>query len=92
MKRLIRPFIAAAILPVAAWAQTATTTDDFVKKVALSDMLEIQSSQFALSRTPDADTKPFAGKMVKDHTQTSVELKGLIDSGKVKAELPSSMD
>jgi putative membrane protein len=90
MKRLIRLLIAAAVVPAAAWPQTAT--DDFVKKVALSDMLEIQSSKLALSRTPDADTKPFAEKMVKDHTQTSVELKGLIDSGKVKAELPSSMD
>jgi predicted outer membrane protein len=37
----------------------------------------------AASRNPDADTKPFAEKMVKDHQQTSMELKGLVDGGKV---------
>src|SRR5262245_21054756 len=92
MKRLVQFLIALAFLPVAAWAQTAVTTDDFVKKVALSDMLEIQSSQLALSRSPDADTNPFAEKMVKDHTQTSVELKSLIDNGRVKAQLPTALD
>jgi hypothetical protein len=33
-------------------------------------MTEIHSSQLVLSRSPDADTKPFAEKMVKDHQQT----------------------
>jgi putative membrane protein len=73
-------------------AQQDATTTEFVSKVALSDMLEIQSSQLALSRNPDADTKPFAERMVKDHQQTSAELKGLIDQGKVKAQLPSALD
>ena len=45
---------------------STTTTADFVKTVAMSDMLEIQSSQLALGRSPDADTKPFAEKMVKE--------------------------
>ena len=58
--------IALAFLPTAAWAQAPTTTADFVKTVAMSDMLEIQSSQLALGRSPDADTKPFAEKMVKE--------------------------
>jgi predicted outer membrane protein len=71
---------------VAASAQTrAPSTEEFVKKVAISDMMEIQSSELALSRQPDADTKPFAEKMVKDHQQTSKDLKGLVESGKVKA-------
>ena len=30
--------------------------------------------------------------MVKDHTQTSVELESLVDSGKVKAQLPTALD
>jgi putative membrane protein len=91
MKRLSRLAIVFALLPAAAWAQTPTTAD-FVEKVAMSDMLEIQSSQLALSRSPDADTKPFAEKMLKDHNQTSVELKSLVESGKVKAKLPTAMD
>jgi len=74
-------------------AQTrAPSTEEFVKKVAISDMMEIQSSQLALSRQPDADTKPFAERMVKDHEETSRELKSLVNSGKVKGPLPTSLD
>jgi putative membrane protein len=72
-------------------AQTRVATQDFVTKVAISDMMEIQSSELALARQPDADTKPFAEKMVKDHQRTSRELKALVDSGKVKASLPSAL-
>ena len=74
------------------FAQVRASTEEFVKKVAISDMMEVQSSQLALSRSPDTDTKPFAEKMVKDHQQTSAELKGLVDTGKVKATIPSALD
>ena len=75
-------------------AQTmkAPTSEDFVKTVAISDMFEIQASQVALSKQPDADTKPFAEKMIVDHQQTSKELKSLVDSGKVKVALPTALD
>ena len=68
------------------------STQDFVNKVAISDMFEIQSSQLALSKQADADTKPFAEKMVQDHQKTSNELKALVDGGKVKAKLPTALD
>jgi putative membrane protein len=70
----------------------AQTAQDFAIKVAISDMFEIQSSQLALSKQPDADTKPFAEKMVQDHQKTSNELKALVDGGKVKATLPTALD
>jgi putative membrane protein len=74
-------------------AQTRVpSTEDFVKKVAISDMMEIQSSQLALSREPDVDTKPFAERMVKDHEETSRQLKNLVNSGKVSGPLPTSLD
>lgn len=76
----------------AAPAQTRVSAQDFVTKVAISDMMEIQSSQLGLARQPDADTKPFAEQMVKDHQQTSKELKALVESGKVKVALPSALD
>jgi putative membrane protein len=72
--------------------QSAPSAEDFVNKVAISDMFEIQSSQLALSKQPDKDTKPFAQKMVTDHQKTSKELKSLVDGGKVKAMLPSALD
>ena len=73
-------------------AAQAQSAQDFVNKVAISDMFEIQSSQLALSKQPDKDTKPFAQKMVTDHQKTSKELKSLVDGGKVKVALPSALD
>jgi putative membrane protein len=52
------------------------TTPDFVKEVAISDMFEIDSSKLAVDRA-DTSTKAFAEQMVKDHTKTSTELKGM---------------
>jgi putative membrane protein len=69
----------------------APKTEDFVKEVAISDMFEIESSKLAQQKG-EAGEKTFAGQMVTDHTKTSTELKGLVTSGKVKAELPSALD
>jgi putative membrane protein len=81
------------LLASVALAQTgASSAQDFVTKVAISDMFEIQSSQLALSKQADADTKPFAEKMVQDHQKTSTELKALVEGGKVKATLPTTLD
>jgi putative membrane protein len=73
-------------------AAQAQSAQDFVNKVAISDMFEIQSSRLALATQPDKDTKPFAEKMIRDHQKTSNELKSLVKGGKVKVELPTSLD
>jgi putative membrane protein len=69
----------------------APTTADFVKEAAISDMFEIQSNTMAQDKG-NAGEKSFATTMVTDHTKTSTELKGLVSSGKVKAELPAALD
>src|ERR1700761_7720094 len=69
----------------------APTTADFVKEVAVSDMFEIQSSQLAQTKG-NAPEKAFAEQMVTDHTKTSTELKAMVSSGKVKADLPTALD
>ena len=69
----------------------APTTPDFVKEVATSDMFEIESSKLA-EQKGNTQEKSFAQQMVTDHTKTSTELKELVNSGKVKAELPSAID
>jgi putative membrane protein len=69
----------------------APTTADFVKEVAISDMFEIQSSKLAQDKG-NAPEKSFASQMVTDHTKTSTELKGLVSSGKVKADVPVALD
>jgi putative membrane protein len=67
------------------------TTADFVKEAATSDMFEIQSSQLAQERGNAAE-KTFAATMIKDHQKTSDDLKSMISSGDVKAELPMGLD
>src|SRR4051794_3512204 len=91
MKRFLAGASVTILLTEYAMAQSALSTAEFVQKVALSDMLEIQSSQL-IAPNADADTKPFAEKMIKDHTKTSTELKGLVQGGKVKAEIPTKLD
>ena len=67
------------------------STQDFVTKAAIGDMFEIESSKLAQERA-DAASKSFAARMIKDHTETSDELKALVSSGKVKASLPGALD
>lgn len=83
---------AAVALAAASAAAQAPPAQDFVNKVAISDMFEVQTSQIALAKQPDSDTKPFAEKMVTDHQKTSSELKALVQGGKVKAKLPTALD
>lgn len=67
------------------------STPDFVKQVAISDMFEIESNKLGQEKG-NAEQKAFAAQMVADHTKTSTELKGLVSSGKVQAELPTALD
>jgi putative membrane protein len=72
--------------------QAAMSTQDFVNKAAISDMFEIQSSQLAQQKDKQKLDKKFAKHMIKDHTKTTKQLKTMVESGKVKAELPTALD
>jgi putative membrane protein len=65
----------------------APTTADFVSEAAMSDMFEIQASQLAQQKDPNA--ADFAAQMVTDHEKTSTDLKGLVQSANV--QLPTDM-
>jgi putative membrane protein len=67
------------------------TTADFVKEAATSDMLEISAAKIA-EQKGNADEKKFAAQMITDHTRTSSDLKGLVSSGEVKADIPAQLD
>lgn len=69
----------------------APETSNFVTKAAESDMTEIAAAKIALQKG-DAEEKQFAVQMVRDHSQTSEELKGLVSSGGVEASLPAALD
>jgi putative membrane protein len=93
----VTALLAGACLMFAAHAHAQSpsnslSTNDFVNKVADSDMFEIQSSEIAIQKRSDRDTRPFASRMIKDHTKTSKQLKSLVSSGKVKADVPTAID
>lgn len=66
-------------------------TQDFVTEAAISDMFEIQSSKLAQEKK-DTKVNDFANKMIADHTTSSEAIKNLVQSGKVKADIPGSLD
>lgn len=58
-------------------AAPSAATRDFVEKVAISDMFEIQSNKLALDKSNDDAIQKFAQTMIDDHTKTSNELKAM---------------
>jgi putative membrane protein len=103
MKRVLI-LIACFLIAGPAWAQSvgektgvnsmlgiSPSTPDFVKQVAISDMFEIESNRFGQEKGTAAQ-KVFAAQMIADHIKTSTELKALVSSGKVQAELPTAVD
>jgi putative membrane protein len=76
---------------VNAMVGASPSTADFVKEAATSDMFEIESSKLAQEKT-SGPSKDFAGRMIADHSKTSAEMKEMVSSGAVKAELPAALD
>lgn len=66
-------------------------TQDFITEAAISDMFEIQSSKLAQEKK-DTKADEFAKKMIADHTTSSDAIKSMVQSGKVKANVPTALD
>jgi putative membrane protein len=67
------------------------TTQDFVTEAANSDLMEIAAAKIAQDKG-NADEKKFAAQMTTDHTKTTDDIKAMVQSGDVKAEIPASLD
>jgi len=67
------------------------TTADFIKEAANSDMFEIAVAKLALDKG-NAEEKKFAEQMMADHGKTSSDLRALVSSGAVKADIPTALD
>jgi putative membrane protein len=67
------------------------TTQDFVTEAANSDMMEIASAKLAQEKGNAAEKK-FAEQMTTDHTKTTNDIKAMVQSGDVKAQIPASLD
>jgi putative membrane protein len=81
----------AFVLPVHAQTAANQPTKQFVKKAAIGDMFEVQSSQMALEKSNNNDIKKFARMIVDDHTKASNELKSLVHKMR-GMQVPTSLD
>ena len=70
----------------------APSTPDFVEKVAMSDMYEVQAGKLAADKGQSEAIKTFAQQMVDAHTKTTEELTGIVKSKNLKVDLPTSLD
>lgn len=70
---------------------SAPSTADFVKNAAISGMFEIQSSELALRKKVSAD-RQFAERMIKDHKKAAAELKRLVRTDHIDAQIPTALD
>ena len=60
--------LTAPALAVGPAAAQQLSAQDFTKKVAISDMFEIQSGQLAADKAQNEDVKSFGQEMVDAHT------------------------
>jgi putative membrane protein len=71
-------------------AQVDDGVKNFVEKVALSDMYEIEASKIALERSKVQPVKDYAQMMIDAHTATTAELTPLASAASVAS--PSALD
>lgn len=69
-------------LPEANANNTATdqASIDFIQKLALSDMYEVEASKIALAKSSSPSIKAYAQSMITAHTATSAALKQIAES------------
>ncbi len=73
-------------------AQASTSVNpmsdrQFVRRAAISNMFEIQSSQLAESKSNNGDVKDFASQMIDDHQQAADDLQSAAGDVKVPSDL-----
>jgi putative membrane protein len=73
-------------------AELTSDTRDYVQKAAMGDMFEIESSRLALTRSPNAEVKQFAQRMIDEHTKASDDMKARLARAGLIVELPTTLD
>jgi putative membrane protein len=89
-----RPFLTALALlvPLVLVACGAPSTPDFVQQAAMGDMYEVEAGKIAADRGKSDAVKQFGQHMAEAHTQTTAELKGVVQAEKINVELPGTLD
>jgi putative membrane protein len=84
--------LAAPLATIGAASAQQMSAEEFVQKVAISDMFEVQSGRLAANQAEDEDVKSFGGKMSDDHKQTTDDLLELVQEQNINVELPKALD
>ena len=86
-------FMTAAVMMLGIPAAMATDTDDFVKKAAIANQYEIETSKVALQRSASTDVKAFAQMIIDDHTKAGADFAAAAKTGGIAdAAIPTSLD
>jgi putative membrane protein len=54
------------------------SSQDFISKAAVSDLYEIRAAKIAQRRSHNPDIGRFAARMIRDHSQSSMELRDIV--------------
>jgi putative membrane protein len=85
-------FLAIALL-VSGSVQAAPSAETFVKKAAVANLFEIQSSQLALQKSHNEQVKKFAQMMIDDHTKAGEQLKSTLSAANIDSStVPTTLD
>jgi putative membrane protein len=85
-------FLAVALV-VSGSAQAAPSAETFVKKAAVANLFEIQSSQLALQKSQNKQVKNFAQMMIDDHTKAGDQLKSTLSAANIDSStVPTTLD
>jgi predicted outer membrane protein len=90
----MRPLLTAlAVLGLIALVSCgAPSTSDFVQTAAMSDMYEVEAGKIAGQKGQSDSVKQFGQNMVNAHSQTSEQLKGIVQQQNIKVDLPTKLD
>ncbi len=82
----------ALLIPLALAACGAPSTPEFVQKAAMSDMYEVEAGKIAAAKGQSDAVKKFGQHMVEAHSETTAELKGIVQAEKIDVDLPAKLD
>lgn len=70
----------------------ATSTEEFVRKVALGNTFEIETSELALDRSGDEGIKAFAQKIIDDHERADDNLEKAVEVSEANIDIDDDLD
>jgi putative membrane protein len=81
----------AAVDPQHAGTQTPST-EQFVEKAAVANMMEIDAAKIALERSKSTKVREFAQRMVTDHTKVGADMKAALGKSGSAVQPPKEVD